>query len=132
MVNLSKKPTTSIDIDTKQIPIKKLFISKGNIRKLDVEAEELIPSIKKDGVKKPLNVYPAGDKFGIWDGQRRYLAAKKVGLKYLPCFVYKEIKDEGQAKEFSLIDTLLRTDVNPLDKAKAIVEEKEKLGSLKE
>ncbi|MFX0108366.1 MAG: ParB/RepB/Spo0J family partition protein, partial [Candidatus Hodarchaeota archaeon] len=81
-----------------QVPIEKLFISKGNIRTLEVEAEELVPSIRKDGVKKPLNVYPAGDRFGIWDGQRRYLAAKKVGLKSLLCIVYEEIRDEGQAR----------------------------------
>jgi len=112
------------------IPIEKLSISEGNIRKLCVEAEELIPSIQKEGVKEPLHVYESKDGYAIIDGQRRFLAAKKIELTSLPCIIHPEIENEAQAKEYSFIQTLLKKDANPLDKAKAIREMKTKLGTL--
>jgi len=117
--------------DATSIPIEKLSISEGNIRKLCVEAEELIPSIRKEGVREPLHVYQnKDDRFAIIDGQRRFLAAKKIGLTSLPCIIHPEIENEAQAKEYSFIQTLLKKDANPLDKAKAIREMKTKLGTL--
>lgn len=129
--------------DFNYIEIEKLFVSEGNIRKLEIEAASLIPSIKRNGIKKPLDVYEEGDRFGIIDGQRRYLACLKIikdnlspeivqRIMKLPCVVHRDVKTISQAQEFSLTDVLLKKDINPLDKAKAIREEIKKLGTLKE
>ena len=123
--------TNSLKYEVNWIQIEKLSISDGNVRKLCVEAEELIPSIKKEGVKEPLHVYKnKDDGFAIMDGQRRFLAAKKIGLRSLPCIIHTEMENEAQAKEYSFIQTLYKKDVHPLDKAKAIREMKTKLGTL--
>jgi len=116
--------------ELRDITIEKLSVSSGNIRKLEVEADALIPSIERDGVREPLHVYRSGDGYRIIDGQRRFLAAKKIGLKALPCLILPSVEDEVQALEFSFIQTILRKDVHPLDKARAVKELIVKLGSL--
>lgn len=111
------------------VPIEQLFVSEGNVRKLQTEAEKLIPSILKDGIIKPLDVYQVEERFAIIDGQRRYLAVKKILEDHpeqkdrfgeISCVVHDDIRDENQAMEFSFKDTLHKKDAHPLDKARAI------------
>jgi len=116
--------------ELRDIPLCQLYISRGNIRKLEIEADALIPSIQKDGIREPLQVYRSGDSYRIIDGQRRFLAAKKIGLKVLPCLILSGVGDEVQAQEFSFIQTILRKDVHPLDKARVVEELIARLGSL--
>lgn len=113
-----------------EIPLDRLYISKGNIRKFQVEAEALLPSIRSGGIKTPLQVYPAGEKYAIWNGQRRFLAAKTIGLSTVPCIIYANIKSDDEAEAHSLADTLHSKEIHPLDKARAISGMKVRLGSL--
>lgn len=116
--------------ELKDIGLSRLSVSDGNIRKLEVEADALIPSIEKDGIREPLHVYCSGDGYRIIDGQRRFLAARKIGLKVLPCLILPGVGDDVQAQEFSFIQTILRKDVHPLDKARVVKELIARLGSL--
>lgn len=48
----------------------------------------LVESIKREGVKQPLLVYPAEDgKYEVLDGSRRLEAAKQAGAAKLPCII---------------------------------------------
>lgn len=120
------------------IPIEKLFISRANIRTLQIEAEALIPSIMKDGISKPLDVYSSGNMLAIMDGQRRFLAVIRIleqhpelrkRLGRLPCIIRPGIDDE-KAVEFSLKEFMHRKDVCDLDKARAIRKLRETHGTL--
>lgn len=52
--------------------------------------EELIESIKRDGLQQPLVVRPAtdGDRYHVTDGWQRYQAAIRVGWEQLPVKIY--------------------------------------------
>jgi len=122
-----------------ELPIEQLFISKGNVRTLQIESEELIPSIIQEGkIIKPLDVYPAGDNFAAIDGQRRLLALQKIlndqpelkdKFSLVPCIVHYDIHNDEEALEFSFINSILGRDTPPLDKARAARLLIEKYGS---
>jgi len=83
--------------------------------------ESLAESIKElDGIIDPITVEynDQGDFFRIISGERRYRAAKMIGLMKLPCII-KEI-DDRQRFLFQLIANLRREDISPLEESDGI------------
>lgn len=85
---------------------------------VDKNLDALIESIKSHGVLEPILVRKAGDKYIIIAGERRYAAAVKAGLNKVPVRVLEV--DESQMAELSLVENLLREDLNPLEEASGI------------
>ncbi len=84
----------------------------------DDKLKELTESIRQKGVLQPILVRQTGeDNFEILAGERRWRAAKSVGLDKIPAIV-KETTDVD-ALEISLIENLQRDDLNPLEEARA-------------
>lgn len=79
--------------------------------------EELTLSIKEKGIIQPVVVRPMGDGFELVAGERRFLAAQKLGMEKLPALVMEKLSKEGML-ELSLIENLQREDLNPIDEAK--------------
>jgi len=79
---------------------------------------QLADSIRDQGVLQPLLVVPAGRRYRIIAGERRYRAGRAAGLETLPCIV-KDI-DVIRQMEIALIENLQREDLNPLEAAKGI------------
>jgi ParB family chromosome partitioning protein len=79
--------------------------------------EELTLSIKEKGIIQPVVVRPVGDEFELVAGERRFLAAQKLGMERLPALVMEKLSKE-EMLEFSLIENLQREDLNPIDQAK--------------
>jgi len=79
--------------------------------------EELILSIKEKGIIQPVVVRPVGDGFELVAGERRLLAAQKLGMEKLPAVVMEKLS-KGEMLELSLIENLQREDLNPIDEAK--------------
>jgi ParB family chromosome partitioning protein len=77
--------------------------------------EELMSSIKYRGVLEPIIVRPIGDKYEIIAGERRYIAAKNVGLKEIPS-IEMNVGD-NEAMEISLIENLQRKDLDIFEEA---------------
>ena len=77
--------------------------------------EELAKSIKTYGILQPIIVENKGDFYRIIAGERRWRAAKKAGLKEVPCLVRDE--NEQKNKEISLIENIQRENLNPIEKA---------------
>ncbi len=77
--------------------------------------EELATSIKTYGILQPIIVENKGKFYRIIAGERRWRAAKKAGLKEIPCLVRDE--DEQRSKEISLIENIQRENLNPIEKA---------------
>ncbi len=80
--------------------------------------EELAYSIQAHGILQPLLVRRLGDLFEIVAGERRWRAAKKVGLKTVPVIV--EEVDEEKKLELALVENLQREDLNPLELARGV------------
>lgn len=79
---------------------------------------ELKSSIQEKGVIQPILVRRRGDGYQLIAGERRLLAARDLGLKMVPALV-KDIRENQDLLELSLIENIQREDLNPLEKAKS-------------
>lgn len=78
---------------------------------------ELSESIKLHGLLQPLLVRPAGGRFQLIAGERRWLAAKKAGLATVPCRVLQ--LEDRQVYEVAIEENLKRKDLGVMEKAEA-------------
>ncbi len=78
---------------------------------------ELADSIKQHGILEPLTVVDRGEHYEIVGGERRWRAAKKLGLKEIPVIVRN--LSEQEIAEIALIDNLQREDINPIEESLA-------------
>lgn len=78
--------------------------------------EELKNSIEKHGVLQPI-LFRKDDKRGliIVSGERRYQASKLAGKETIPAIFIT-----SDAREISLVENLLRQDLNPIEEAEAL------------
>lgn len=106
----------------RQIETHLIRASKANPRKdFDVEAlNELAASIREVGIIQPIVVVQRGQRFQIVAGERRWRAAKLVGLTKIPAIV-RDLSRQEIAK-LSLIENFHRRDLNPVEEAQAIEE----------
>ena len=77
---------------------------------------ELSASIKEKGIIQPVVVRPVGEEFELVAGERRFLAAKKLGWEKIPAIITGKLSKE-EMLELSLIENLQREDLNPIDTA---------------
>ena len=120
--------------ESKMIQIDKLELwNEANVRKNDVleNIEDLVSSIKKNGVYAPLLVKENEDTYAIFSGQRRFEAAKIAKVLRLPCRVYKEIS-LTDAIMLSLSENVLREAMTKEDKSAAASKLLEQCKSIKE
>lgn len=81
--------------------------------------EELAASIESQGIIQPIVVRQVeSDKFEIIAGERRWRAARKAGLKLVPC-VIKNVEDRA-AIAMALIENIQREDLNVIEEAVAL------------
>jgi ParB family transcriptional regulator, chromosome partitioning protein len=83
----------------------------------DEKLEELVASIRENGVLQPVVVQKSGSGYELVVGERRWRASKKVGLKKIPA-VIREVSD-AQALELAIIENIHRQDLNPIEEAEA-------------
>jgi ParB family chromosome partitioning protein len=77
---------------------------------------ELSASIKEKGIIQPVVVRQVGGEYELVAGERRFQAARKLGLEKIPVVMAGEISKE-ETMELSLIENLQREDLNPIDTA---------------
>ena len=87
-------------------------------KKFDEQAlEELADSIRQFGILQPLIVQEKEKYYEIIAGERRWRAAKLVGLKEIPVVIRK--MSEQEMVEISLIENIQRENLNPIEVAAA-------------
>jgi ParB family chromosome partitioning protein len=79
--------------------------------------DELIDSIRQRGIIQPLIVRQVNGQFELIAGERRWRAAKEVGLVEAPVIVRQAT--DLEVLELSLIENLQRADLNPIEEAQA-------------
>lgn len=94
------------------------FQPREKIKKADLA--ELVASIKSYGVLEPLVVAhtPAG--YQIIAGERRWRAAKEVGLLEVPVYI-KETTPKGML-EMALVENVQRVDLNAIERGQAFAQ----------
>lgn len=104
----------------RHLPIELLKASPNNPRKhfADSELEDLSKSIRDKGLLQPIVVRPLdhGD-YEIVAGERRWRAAQRAGIHDVPVLI-RELTD-GEALEIALVENIQRSDLNPLEEARA-------------
>jgi ParB family chromosome partitioning protein len=84
----------------------------------DEPHEELMSSIREFGLLQPIVVRPAdGGEYELVVGERRWRAAKDVGLDAIPAII-RETTDDAMLRD-ALLENLHRVQLNPLEEAAA-------------
>lgn len=80
--------------------------------------EELADSIREHGLIQPLVVRKSTNGYEIVAGERRWRAARKIGIKVIPAIV-KELSDEENML-LAIIENMQREDLDPIEEAEGI------------
>jgi ParB family chromosome partitioning protein len=84
----------------------------------EVQLAELAASIASTGVVQPILVRPLPHgRFQLIAGERRWLASQRAGKETIPAIV-RQVSDE-QAMEMTIVENLQRSDLNPMEQARA-------------
>lgn len=120
--------------EVRSIPLSSLVVGKGQIRlrQVDASVDELAESIRKIGLLEPILVAPAkeGGKYEILAGQRRFLAASRLGLSEIEAVISEQV-DETRAKVISLTENMVRRDIVLADKIDACTALYKRYGSVR-
>jgi ParB family chromosome partitioning protein len=81
------------------------------------ELKELAESIRSNGLLQPIIVRPLGTGYQLIAGERRFRAAQMASLKTIPAMVRQATNE--QMLEWALVENIHRTDLNPIERAKA-------------
>ncbi len=82
------------------------------------ELFELAESITSNGVVQPILVRPLPNgRFQLIAGERRWLASQRAGKTTVPA-ILRQVSDQ-QAMEITIVENLQRTDLNPMEQARA-------------
>lgn len=105
--------------EVKEIPIKDIVPNPHQPRQRFAAADldDLMSSIKEYGILQPLIVTFCDNKYEIIAGERRWRAAKALGMKTVPVLVRDATQQ--QKLELALVENLQRSDLNPLEEALA-------------
>ncbi|MGB9911158.1 MAG: ParB/RepB/Spo0J family partition protein [Microgenomates group bacterium] len=87
---------------------------------------DLVESIREHGILEPLVVAKTPAGYQIIAGERRWRAAKILGLKTVPAIV-EETTPRGML-EMALVENVQREDLNPIERAQAFLRLKEEFG----
>jgi len=83
----------------------------------ETELQELVASIREQGILQPLIVRKSAPGFELIAGERRWRAARQAGLAQVPV-VLKTVSDD-QLLELSLVENIQRADLNPVEESDA-------------
>lgn len=103
-----------------EVPLTDVLTNPNQPRKLFTKEsiDELALSIEEKGILQPMLVRPlGGGKYELIAGERRFRAAKQVGLEKAPVVVHDI--DANETLELALIENIQREDLNPIEEALA-------------
>ena len=99
-----------------EIPIHEIDFNPNQPRKkFNIELiSELAVSIKELGLIQPITVRKINsNKYEIIAGERRFRAAKTIGLNHIPCYI--KSADDKQSVEMALVENIQRSDLDPIE-----------------
>jgi ParB family chromosome partitioning protein len=83
----------------------------------EAKLQELADSIKEHGILQPIVVSKNGEQYEIIAGERRFQAAKRIGLATVPVVV-RDVTEQEKL-ELAIIENVQRHNLNPIEEAKA-------------
>ena len=119
--------------ELRELPVETIKPNPSQPRKtFDPETlDGLASSIESNGVVQPLLVRPLHDGgYELITGERRWRAARQVGLERVPAIVRDS--EQSERLQVALIENMVREDLNPVDEARACAALVDELGLSKE
>lgn len=120
-------PAASTDAEERlsqssEIPLDRIVANPRQPRRtfLETDLEDLAASIRLKGVLQPILVRPdpnAPEMFEIVAGERRWRAARRIGLATVPALV-RDL-DDREVLEIAIIENVQRSDLNSIEEAEA-------------
>lgn len=83
----------------------------------DEALKELAASIKENGLIQPVIVHKVDNGYELIAGERRFRAAKMLGMAAIPAIV-KSVQN-AEALEMAIVENIQREELNPIEEAKA-------------
>jgi len=103
-----------------ELPLASIDVGE-NVRVNIADLDALAASIQEHGVLQPIKVRPAGKRWLVVWGQRRYLAARQVGLETIPALIDDDVERAPETLAIEqLVENLHRADLPALDRARAM------------
>ncbi|PYQ55574.1 MAG: chromosome partitioning protein ParB [Acidobacteria bacterium] len=126
---LIEKAEPKPDEPVRTLPVASLHPNRFQPRTYFDEAaiEDLVASVRAQGIIQPLVVTPEGEGYAIIAGERRWRAARQAGLDAVPV-VIRQVTDDREMLELALVENLQRSDLNPIEEAEAYAALQEKFG----
>ncbi|MCY4133114.1 MAG: ParB/RepB/Spo0J family partition protein [Nitrospira sp.] len=115
------------------IPLAQIVPNKNQPRKTFVEEDlrELLESVKRHGILQPVLVRrKSEDRYELIAGERRFRAATMAQLPAVPAVIRKSNDEESTI--LSLIENIQRSNLNPVEEAKAYRQLMDELGATQE
>jgi ParB family transcriptional regulator, chromosome partitioning protein len=113
------------------VPLEQISPDRDQPRKDLGDLEGLKASIAEHGVLQPIIVSPAGvDRYTIISGERRYTAARQLGLPAVPAVV--RTVEEHRRLELQLVENLHRKDLDPFEEAQSYLRLRSEFGLTQE
>ncbi len=108
------------------IPLSKVEPNPDQPRKEfdETALQELAQSIKENGVIVPITVIKENGRYVLIAGERRYRAAKMIGLNEIPAYI--KVATKKEIMEMALVENIQREDLNAIEIAislKGLIEE---------
>ena len=93
------------------IDLKKIF-QNSNSRSIyrDQDLQELMESMSQDGLLHPIGVQKNGAKYEVIFGNRRFMAATKLGWHEIACTVV-DMREDDSAEVLNLVENIKRVDI---------------------
>lgn len=102
----------------RMINIDEIYPSPNQARTELGNIQELMDSIKEKGILEPILVRRKDELYEIIAGERRYAAAKNLGIKHIPCIEMRV--SDNEAIEIALIENIQRKDLDIFEEAEGI------------
>lgn len=112
---VEKEPQTAAAIDEISLDVIDVNPWQPRTEFDEGELEELATSILNYGIITPLTLRKVDDRYQIIAGERRFRAAKMVGLDKVPAYV-RDVSDDKMLA-IALIENIQRQDLNPIEEA---------------
>ncbi len=119
LLNTKASPEPDIEAGEtiQHVPLRAIVRSPMQPRKefRDEQLDELVESIRNQGIIQPLIVRKVGERYELIAGERRWRAAGKLGLDDAPVIVRKA--SDQDVLEIALVENLQREGLNPIEEA---------------
>jgi ParB/RepB/Spo0J family partition protein len=119
----SPEPTAATE-EFQNIPVELIIIEKQIRTGVSFDGEDFqgfLDSVAARGVIEPILVTPREDKFLLLAGELRYRASMKLGLATIPARIIPNVQSGEEVLTIQLIENLQRREIDPIDKANAIL-----------